>query len=121
MNEPKRRGRPTNAEIAARDAAKQAPGSAPVMNGDTAGQLECVESERAPADDSCERAQAYAMRIWHGQSHDLGMGDRKERIRKALEGQGLSMDGVVLPGMKSEDDWTAEDEAPVVWRTQKAA
>lgn len=45
-------------------------------------------------------AQAYAMRVWAGQSDSIGMGDRKRRIRAALEAQGLSMDGVRLPGDK---------------------
>lgn len=43
-------------------------------------------------------AQEYAMKVWRGQSDSLGMGERKRRIRAALEGQGLSMDGVKLPG-----------------------
>jgi hypothetical protein len=102
MNEPKKRGRPTNAEIAARDAAKQLPNSVPAINGDTSGQLERVEDERAteapPASDLRERAQAYAMRVWSGQSVNVGRAERIARCERALIDQGLPADGVSYPG-----------------------
>jgi hypothetical protein len=42
-------------------------------------------------------AQALANRIWVGQSPDaVPRGERIERIRQALEAQGLSMEGVKL-------------------------
>lgn len=64
-----------------------------------------------------DRAQAYALRVWSGQSESLGRGDRVKRIKLALEGQGLSFDGVVLPGDEADsEEWTAEDMAPVTWR-----
>jgi hypothetical protein len=42
-------------------------------------------------------AQAYALRIWNGQSPDLLRPDRIERVTRGLEAQGMSMDNVVLP------------------------
>ena len=51
--------------------------------------------ENAPQADL--RAQEYALRVWHGQSPDALRSWRIERIRLALEGQGLSMEGVSLP------------------------
>ena len=70
MNEPKKRGRPSNAEIAARAAQQEIPVS---------------------------QAQAYALRVWNGQSESALRPWRIERVRQALEGQGMSMEGVVLP------------------------
>ena len=46
----------------------------------------------APAD----AAQAYAQRVWDGQSDTVTRKERLERVAKALEGQGLSMEGVSL-------------------------
>jgi hypothetical protein len=83
-----------------------------VLNGDTQGQVTRVESEQAD-----DRAQAYALRVWEGQSESLGRATRVERIKAALDGQGLSFDGVKLPGASADDeDWTAEDEQPVTWK-----
>jgi hypothetical protein len=98
MNEPKKRGRPSAADKAAQ-----------------AGESAATDAAApAPADD---RAQAYALRIWSGQSESLGRGTRIERVKAALDGQGLSFDGVKLPGTEDgDDDWTAEDEQPVTWR-----
>lgn len=43
--------------------------------------------------------QEYAMRVWRNQSPDtIGLSERRARVRAALEAQGLSMDGVTLPG-----------------------
>jgi hypothetical protein len=41
-------------------------------------------------------AQAYAERVWDGQSVDVPRAEKLRRVEKALEGQGLSMEGVVL-------------------------
>lgn len=41
-------------------------------------------------------AQAYARRIWEGQSVDLPDHVRRERVRVALEAQGWTMEGVTL-------------------------
>lgn len=68
QTEPKRRGRPPKAEIL----------SLPVVN------------------DPREAAQAYALRVWSGQSTDLPRNERMRRVALALEGQGMSMDGVSL-------------------------
>ena len=42
------------------------------------------------------RAQAYALRIWEGQSVDVSIPDRVERVVNGLRGQNLSID-VELP------------------------
>lgn len=41
-------------------------------------------------------AQAYALRVWNGQSNTVPRSERLRRVAKALEGQGLSMEGVEL-------------------------
>lgn len=42
-------------------------------------------------------AQAYAMRVWNGQSVDVPRAERIERILNALRGQSLSTDGIMFP------------------------
>jgi hypothetical protein len=42
-------------------------------------------------------AQAYALRVWAGQSESLSQHERHGRVRAALEAQGYSMEGVTLP------------------------
>lgn len=78
MNEPKRRGRPPKATV---EALKDA------MRADVA----------AAVDESIADAQAYARRVWAGQTPDLPRNERLKRVAKALEGQGMSMEGVELP------------------------
>jgi hypothetical protein len=46
-------------------------------------------------------AQAYALRIWAGQSADVLRHERIARVAAGLAGQGMTMDGVELP--QSED------------------
>jgi hypothetical protein len=46
---------------------------------------------------STSPAQAYADRVWAGQSESADRPWRLSRVKEALEGQGLSMDGVELP------------------------
>jgi hypothetical protein len=41
-------------------------------------------------------AQAYALRVWNGQNRDLPRSERLDRVRRALEGQNLPFEGVVL-------------------------
>lgn len=84
MNEPKRRGRPPKVRA-------QEPGTVPHVNGDTSREPGDV------ADEQSGKAQAYAMRVWAGQSPDAPRPWRIERVKLALEGQGLSMEGVELP------------------------
>lgn len=42
-------------------------------------------------------SQAYAMRVWAGQSVDVPPAERKERVFNALRGQNLPTDGVTFP------------------------
>lgn len=131
MNLLKKRGRPSNAEIAAREA-QPSPGfvlgmteqAAKSMTPSMVQKLTSAAAELradvALASSAAERAQAYAMRVWAGQSDGLGRGERVARVRRAVEGQGLSMEGVRLPGSVDDDEWTEEDEQPVTWRRARA-
>ncbi len=74
MNEPKRRGRPP------KDASAQI----------GAMQAEVINTWAA------SQAQAYAKRVWDGQGNTIPRVERLRRVAKALEGQGLSMEGVSL-------------------------
>jgi hypothetical protein len=49
--------------------------------------------------DDTERAvaQAYANRVWAGQSPDVKRDERIARVKRALAGQNLPFEGVVLP------------------------
>lgn len=55
------------------------------------------KEQQARYDDFCARSQAYAMRVWAGQSVDVPPAERKERVFNALRGQNLSTDGIVFP------------------------
>jgi hypothetical protein len=44
-------------------------------------------------------SQAYALRVWSGQSVDVPVAERCERVRNALRGQNLPIEGVVLEGV----------------------
>jgi hypothetical protein len=86
MNEPKRRGRPPRTT-----------------------EIERVESAEFSIDggkihitpmyitEPVSAAQVYADRMWAKQSVSLSRHERVGRIAAALEAQGLSMEGVVLP------------------------
>lgn len=82
MNEPKRRGRPPKAKPCAEC------GQVEGHYDDCPAGLGVV----APSP-----AQAYADRVWCGQSVSADRAWRVERVRAALEGQGLPFEGVVLP------------------------
>ena len=43
------------------------------------------------------KAAAYAVRVWNGQSPDLPIAERIERVVNALRGQNLPTDGIVFP------------------------
>lgn len=43
------------------------------------------------------KAQAYALRVWGGQSVDVPRAERVERCMNALRGQNLQTDGIVFP------------------------
>lgn len=90
MNETKRRGRPPKAKAC-----------------EECGQLEghyddCatgmgVTKPQEGAEFARRQAQAYALRVWQGQSVSALRSWRIERVKAALDGQGLSFDGVTLP------------------------
>jgi hypothetical protein len=125
--QPKKRGRPSKADIAARTQSH-------VVNGDTSRQPEDVMAalpnpafvpqyvkdmdneviDKAMADR--ERAQAYALRVWGGQSASLPRAERFKRVMAALNGQNLPTDSVRLPGSNDEEAWDDGDDEPVSWR-----
>lgn len=81
MNEPKKRGRPAKV----------------VESFDPDHLPERVEFAPVDVDEFARRqAQAYARRIWAGQSQDLSRHERLGRIADALKAQGMSMEGVEL-------------------------
>jgi hypothetical protein len=83
MNEPKRRGRPPKAkEAEVLDDVVAAPEFDRELN--RVGVLLAL-------------SEAYALRVWAGQSVDVGRDERIARVARALAGQGLSMEGVKLP------------------------
>lgn len=116
MNEPKRRGRPPKAKllqpINARVEGADAPkcpecgwvvghyDDCPVGMGVKPADMDRVTLASIEAalekvwTDSA--AQIYAERVWNGQNTDLPRNERLDRVRRALDGQGLSMEGVVL-------------------------
>lgn len=112
MNEPKRRGRPPkakpepNARIEGQDAPACPECGRVVGHYDDCGVgmgVALVSAEmRAGVElavlgsTAINPAQVYAERVWNGQNRDVPRNERLERVRKALEGQGLSMEGVVL-------------------------
>jgi hypothetical protein len=80
MNEPKRRGRPpkTDAQIIAKAI------------------VDAVMATPEPTEFARRQAQAYANRVWKGQSVSEPRAWRLARVEEALKGQGLSMEGVEL-------------------------
>ena len=57
-------------------------------------------AEAVESVDASNAAQAYADRVWAGQSPDVPVAERLSRVRAALAGQGLDCDGVTLDGNK---------------------
>lgn len=74
MNQPKKRGRPFKTE-------PQIVKPAPVVDS---------------SPEAVSAAQAYAERIWAGQSDSVTRIERIRRVKLALEGQNLPFEGVVL-------------------------
>ena len=149
MNEPKKRGRPSKAEIAARirETAPVEPSAEAVLKDALADQKElseaqvlandagmlafiasskalksnmeaqalgsslppehAVETERwnaaADAAISIASAQAYALRIWAGQTAEMKRDERIRRCEAALQGQNLPTEGVRYPGGESSE------------------
>jgi hypothetical protein len=102
MNEPKRRGRPPKVKPEPKVEGAMAVGCAECgqavghyddcATGMGVGLAEHVAVIQA----AINPAQAYANRVWNGQSPDVPRAERLERVKRALDGQGLSMEGVVL-------------------------
>jgi hypothetical protein len=88
MNEPKKRGRPAKVRVDL---------TAEAMSGITGDEFERPPFVSEPSVFTQRQAQAYANRVWSGQSADVGRAERIARVARALAGQGLSMDGVTLP------------------------
>lgn len=55
-----------------------------------------AEKSAIPDEFARRRAKAYALRVWNGQSSGLPRAERIDRVRKALESQGMSMEGIEL-------------------------
>lgn len=93
MNEPKRRGRPPKAkqEASVVLTPERAAEPSQMVGGFKASALATVEHAKHLA------AQAYAIRVWNGQSTDVPRKERIERVKRALEGQNLPFEGVELP------------------------
>lgn len=69
-------------------------GSAIDASGLTVADVEAMREDSKIAE--MEIAQAYAERIWAGQSDSVTRIERIRRVKLALEGQGLPFEGVVL-------------------------
>ena len=105
MNEPKRRGRPPKAKT---EPNARVEGAALPVGCAECGQAvghydDCsvgmgvgLAEHVAVIQAAINPAQAYASRVWHGQSPDVPRAERLERVKRALDGQGLSMEGVEL-------------------------
>jgi hypothetical protein len=86
VNEPKKRGRPSKAEIEARIALHSA-------------EIKAAVEITALGSTYINPAQVYAERIWNGQSPSaMEQKERIQRVKEALQGQGLPLEGVELPG-----------------------
>jgi hypothetical protein len=145
MSNPKKRGRPSKADVAAKAATVEPvqPGYAPVMNGDTThpSPQEVIAQQLADSEallsapvletpthgpvvdhlrESLDKAQAYAMRVWSGQAADIKRAERIARCERALQGQNLPTEGVLYPTGGDSEDWTEEDMQPVTWRKASA-
>lgn len=106
MNEPKKRGLPPKVAVIEEpmvvSATSEAVAKADVKFDGSAFEGRSLSEQRKQLAQDLKTwaiqaaAQAYAERVWSGQSPDVSRKERLERVRKALEGQGLFMDGVTL-------------------------
>lgn len=98
MNEPKRRGRPPKVAAIEQAACPECGAVGRHEDDCPVGMGVPAVAPAAPAVDEFARrqAQAYANRIWAGQSASLNRAERLRRVQSALEGQGMSMEGVSL-------------------------
>ena len=62
--------------------------------------VETVEVAEVAPVVSNDKAQAYADRVWSGQSPDVPVAERLSRVRAALAGQSMDCAGVTLDGNK---------------------
>lgn len=98
MSEQKRRGRPPKAKpepVAAVEGADVLP-----VSSFPEGEIvpEVMEKLVRTSPGLNLAAQAYALRVWNGQSPDtLARNERVRRVAAALEGQGWTMEGIELP------------------------
>lgn len=100
MNEQKRRGRPPKAKL---------PYEADhITEAQAAGAVDTLS-------EASSEAQAYALRIWTGQSPDLSRHERLGRVAVALEAQGMSMEGVSLPDAPDKQKPDPEEEKRKKW------
>jgi hypothetical protein len=88
MNEPKKRGRPAKVRVDL---------TAEAMSGITGDEFERPPFVSEPSVFTQRQAQAYANRVWAGQSADVKHEERIARVQRALAGQNLPFEGVVLP------------------------
>jgi hypothetical protein len=108
MSEPKRRGRKPKTEMNARveggDAVCAECGQAVGHYDDCSKGMGVITAQEQIGAMQAEainiwavsRAQAYALRVWNGQSPEVHREERLRRVKLALDGQGLSMEGVEL-------------------------
>jgi hypothetical protein len=107
MTEPKRRGRPPKAKLLQPTEPNAVEGCAECGQaeghyddcgtglGASAGVASIKEEMRAGIE--IAMAQAYALRVWHGQSADVTRAEKIRRVKLALDGQNLPFEGVELP------------------------
>jgi hypothetical protein len=95
MNEPKRRGRPPKARIEGADVVALPVVDAHIESIKLPLATSLAKIEAAQRDVSA--AQAYALRVWNGQSPNVPRNERIRRVMAALNGQNLPTEGVELP------------------------